>query len=248
MALLAVMLCRNYFCRKSHFLLKIYGVCMCVYVLRTVQRLQDRGQSSYEGLRAVVLEVEYVWRPVGPFVFGYALAESDRVMLTMKPVASPSVPVSFYHRLALYDANEIKAVNATTLARTHPKYPGELLTFDASTFLLAPRAFQDPAARLLTDDDALSVQAIHAYVNAPPTEPQGNPGLREDGVRAQVRRLSSVDQYWVGAEKQQPAIGWLYLGTPRGVFRRYPVHLSYISFFIAHHHHYCSYYYYCLGW
>jgi hypothetical protein len=190
--------------------------------MMAVKRLQDRGQSEYEGLREVVLDVLYIWRQVGPFTFGYALAMSDTSVLTMKPIDSTGLAPSFYHRLDLYTTDERKEISAVQLPRTDAKYPDALLTFNASTFLLAPRAYTNPGAALVQQDDRVAVETLHAFVNAPPDMPTGNPGLRELAV-TQVRRLSTIDAAWVGVERDEPAIGWLYLATPLGVFRRYPV-------------------------
>lgn len=92
------------------------------------------------------------------------------------------------------------------------------------------------STRQPTADD---VTNLHRYFNE---ANGGNPGVR-DGILAVVRRLSLLDDEWVGTssgrcccwllvidtqpmttglELSEPALGWIYLGTPQGIHRRYP--------------------------
>jgi voltage-dependent calcium channel alpha-2/delta-3 len=182
-----------------------------------VTRVLTRGDSG-DGVTFERVAVTYVWRPVGPFVACYVLAEDDVLALTPVDTAAP-LNVSFYDNLVRYAAN----AKPTTVSSAGGKYPGQTLLPNATTFYLAPRAYNNSASRLrLTPETetADDVAVLHAAINDADKSDEVA-GLRV-GIKATVRRLSALDAIWVGTETRAPAMGWIYLGTETGVHRRYP--------------------------
>jgi hypothetical protein len=182
-------------------------------------RVLTRGDSS-DGVTFERVAVTYVWRPVGPFVACYVLADDDVVSLTVED--QPTRWPSNYHNLKLYGDQFNRALRTVQFPSTHAKYPNALLLTNATTFYLAPRAFVDPAGRVRREptESAGDVTVLHAAINDDGGSDDGA-GLRP-GIRALVRRLSELDALWTGVDQNETALGWIYFGSAKGVHRRYP--------------------------
>jgi hypothetical protein len=182
-------------------------------------RVLTRGDSS-DGVTFERVAVTYVWRPVGPFVACYVLADDDVVSLVVEDgdVRWPS----YYHNLKLYGDTINRALRTTQFPSSHGKYPNALLLTNATTFYLAPRAFVDPAGRVRREptESAGDVAVLHAAINEEGRTDESS-GLRT-GIRALTRRLSELDALWSGVDQNETALGWIYFGAAQGVHRRYP--------------------------
>ena len=76
----------------------------------TVERVQERGDARYEGVRTESLDITYVWREVGPFMFCYAFAAVDVQRLDIAPIDEP-VARSYFHKLQLYPEERKRDLN-----------------------------------------------------------------------------------------------------------------------------------------
>lgn len=184
-----------------------------------ITRVLTRGDSG-DGVTFERVGVTYVWRPVGPFIACYVLADDDVKGLTPLDDGQPA-NVSFYDNLERYPRTGPTAPVVRSYPASHPKYPNQVLLPNATTFYLAPRAYVNAASRArITDDTPDDVAVLHAVVNDDSKTDESG-GLRP-GIRATVRRLSLLDSLWLGTELRSAAMGWIYLGTESGVHRRYP--------------------------
>lgn len=185
----------------------------------TIERQLEAGDSTYEGLRVEKLDVVYIWQEAGPFVLCYVLADEDVSPSILPPVSGPASPPEFWHELEMYkqlpqlDTDPVQPVQ---LPRTHARYPGAYLTFNATTVYLAPRAFVDPLPKATTASTPTDVALYHQYING---ITENFAGTRDEVLR-ETRRLQLLNEQWVGVEQVEPAMGWLYFGTESGIHRR----------------------------
>jgi hypothetical protein len=187
----------------------------------TIERQLEAGDSTYEGLRTERLTVQYIWQWVGPFVLCYALADEDVAPAILPPVAGMAAPVEFWHELELYrelPELSVAPIAPVQLPRSDARYPNAYLTFNATTVYLAPRAFVDPLPKATVENKPTDVAIYHQFINGV----DDNFGGVRDEILRETRRLQLLNKHWVGVERVEPAMGWLYFGTESGIHRRYP--------------------------
>ncbi|CAH1252963.1 CACNA2D2 [Branchiostoma lanceolatum] len=188
-----------------------------------------------DGVKVIVGPATYYYTALNDSVYAFAfnLADTDKNFRHPKePKKTPKIPNSYYNLLTAYNDSSVRgrfqeAWESLDVKFNERRYPKLYVSYEHSTFRLAPKCYCNPNEFLFDVDMAEETVDAHMFMNSNMTD-EGCPNAKyEKNIRADVLITSQIEEIW--RDRDFGGLGdvkWTYIGCRSGVFRTYPGHRS----------------------